>query len=192
VIVLKDEQMTALLAQDLEDYFQRFVEAYQQRLFGFVIRRVSNAQDAEDIVQEAFLRAYHALADYPPERIVALKVTPWLFKIALNICYRHMGRNGLALTPLDDSDESPYLDIEGDSEEQPEIALEDAERRRELNAQLAELPEHYREALTCYYFEDLSYPEIAELLNRPVGTVKSHIHRGTRLLRRQFEAQKEH
>ena len=190
-MVQNDEQIAAILATDLERHFQQFVVRYKQRLFGFAVRQVGNTQDAEDIVQEAFLRAYHALADYPAERVRMLKVLPWLFKITLHICYRYLGRTSLPLVSLDTSDESWLLEIEDESEEQPEAALEGAERLRELTSLVSALPEPYREVINFYYFEDLNYREIAELLNRPIGTVKSYVSRGVQMVRKQLEAQKE-
>ncbi len=68
-------------------------------------------------------------------------------------------------------------------EERPEALFESQERRRELEILISRLPERYRVAVTCYYFEQLSYAEIAELLEQPLGTVKSNISRSVRMLR---------
>ncbi len=179
----------ALLATDLDHYFQQLVLSFQQRLYAFALRQAGNPQDAEDIVQEAFIRAYHALADYPAERIRILKLQPWLYKITLNIFYRHRSGTRLECLPLDLSEESTFLEIEDDEREQPEKVLEAREDLRELEAMLSRLPEAYRVPISCYYFEDLSYHEIAELLNQPIGTVKSHVHRGMLLLRKTVETQ---
>jgi RNA polymerase sigma-70 factor (ECF subfamily) len=148
------------------------------------LRQTGSPQDAEDIVQEAFIRAYHALADYPAERIRILKLQPWLYKITLNVFYRHKSNMHLRCTPLDLSEESVLLEIEDDGQKQPEKALEDREDWRELEALISQLPEQYRVSVSCYYFEELSYREIAELLSQPVGTIKSNVHRGMLLLRK--------
>lgn len=178
-----------LLATDLNRYFQQLVLSSQQRLYVFALRQTGNLQDAEDIVQEAFIRAYHALADYPPERIRTLKLLPWLYKITLHIFYRHRSSSRLQCIPLDLSEESALLEIEDDGREQPEKALENREDLRELEVFLSRLPEQYRVAVSCYYFEELSYAEIAELLNQPVGTVKSNVHRGMLLLKKTMATQ---
>ncbi len=179
----EEGQIQELLATDLDRYFYRLVLYTQQRLFAFALRYTGNRQDAEDIVQEAFIRAYHALADYPAERIRALKVQPWLYKITLHIFYRHQSSQPQYL-PLDLSEESTLFELEDDEREQPERALENKEEVRELEALLAQLPEQYRVAVSCYYFEELSYREIADLLNQPIGTIKTHVHRGMLLLRK--------
>jgi RNA polymerase sigma-70 factor, ECF subfamily len=174
-----------LLAADLNRYFQRLVLSTQQRLYVFALRQTGSPQDAEDIVQEAFIRAYHALADYPPERIRIMKIQAWLYKITLHIFYRHSSNDArLRYTSLDVSEESELLEIEDDGHERPEKVLEEREDMRELEAMITRLPEQYRVAVSCYYFAELSYREIAELLHQPVGTVKSNVYRGTQLLRK--------
>jgi RNA polymerase sigma-70 factor (ECF subfamily) len=178
-----------LLATDLDRSFHHLVLSFQQRLYIFALRQTGSPQDAEDITQEAFLRAYYALADYPAERIRAMKLQPWLYKIALNVFYRQREGARLHCTSLDQSEESIFLEIEDDEREQPEHIAEGREDLHELEAQLTQLPTQYRVAVSCYYFEELSYREIAELLNQPVGTVKSHVHRGTQLLRKNMQVQ---
>ena len=175
--------LLALLADDLDHYFQQLVLSTQQRLYVFALRQTGSPQDAEDIVQEAFIRAYHALADYPPERIRMMKMQAWLYKITLHIFYRHSSNDArLSCTSLDGADE--LLAIEDDEHERPENVLEGREDLRELEAMIARLPEHYRTAVSCYYFAELSYREIADLLHQPIGTVKSNVYRGTQLLRK--------
>src|SRR5438105_7715373 len=98
--------LSALLATDLDHYFQQLVLRFQQRLYAFALRQTESSYDAEDIVQEAFIRAYHALADYPPERIRTMKLQPWLYKITLNILYRHRSSSHLQHIPLDLTEDS--------------------------------------------------------------------------------------
>ena len=175
--------VSALLATDVNRHFPRLVLAYQQRLYAFALRQTGSVQEAEDIVQESLLRAYFALGDYPPERIRALKLQPWLYKITLHVYYNRVRQSRLSVVTLDVPEEHNLLDIEDDEREQPEVVFEEAERLRELESLVASLPEQSRVAVSLYYFEDLSYRDIAELLNQPLGTVKSNLHRGLRLLR---------
>lgn len=176
--------LAELLATDLNSYFPQLMLNYQQRLYAFALRQTGSPQDAEDIVQEAFIRAYHALADYPAERIRMIIFQPWLYKITLNVFYRQRKNTHFQYASLDLSEESAYLEIEGDENEQPEHILENREDLRELGELIARLPEQYRIAVSCYYLDELPYREIADLLNQPVGTIKSHVHRGTLLLRK--------
>jgi RNA polymerase sigma-70 factor, ECF subfamily len=183
--------LLSLLASDLNRYFPSLVLNFQQRLYAFALRYTGIPQDAEDIAQETFIRAYHALADYPAERIRMMKMQSWLYKIALHICYRHKSNVRLQYISLDLSEKQQAL-LEGDEREYPEKVLEDREEVRELEAMINRLPEQYRIAVSCYYFEELGYREIAELLNQPIGTVKSNVHRGTQLLRKSFLAQQQY
>lgn len=177
-----------LLATDLDAYFEQLMLVYQHRLYAFALRQVGNPQDAEDIVQEAFLRAHHALKNYPASRILSLQLRQWLFKITLNVFRNHIRRLEPQSISLDTSEDSSLLEIE-DQALEPLSEVYWREWRRELEARVARLPEQYRTAVNLHYFEDLSYREIAKLLNQPPGTVKATIHRGIRLLRRALETQ---
>ncbi len=112
--------LAELLATDLNGYFSQLMLRYQQRLYAFALRQSGSPQDAQDIVQEAFIRAYHALADYPEERIRMMKLQPWLYKITLHVFYRHKGNDRFQSASLDLSEESIHLEIEDDERMQPE------------------------------------------------------------------------
>ncbi len=180
--------LPVLLAADLDRYFELFMLAYQHRLYAFALRQVGNAQDAEDIVQEAFLRAHHALKNYPTSRIRTLQLRQWLYQITLNVFRNHVRRLEPPSVSLDTSEDSPLLEIE-DQVVEPSREVYWREWRRELETKVSLLPEQYRVTVNLHYFEDLSYREIAELLNEPVGTVKAKIHRGIQLLRKAIAAQ---
>lgn len=185
-----DARLPELLAVDLDRHFQQLVQSYQPQLYAFLLRQAGSSLDAEDIVQEVFIRAYYALTGYPGERVRAIKLRAWLFKIALNTFYSPAWKRRLLCVPLDLSDDSALLEVEDNSREQPDMIVEDKERLRELEALVSTLPARHREAVNLYYFEDLSYQEMAELLGQPLGTVKSNVHRGVRLLRAALEMQK--
>ncbi len=178
--------LLARLASDLRSHFAQLVLTYQARLYAFACRLTGSAHDAEDIVQEAFVGAYVSLENYTPERIRTLKLQSWLYRITLNTYYHHMRSARLHLVSLDTSEESMECAFEDDEGERPEALFEVKERQQELEALVAILPERYRVAITCYFFEQLTYQEMAELLEQPVGTVKSTVSRGVRLLRTQL------
>ncbi|HEX9412519.1 MAG TPA: RNA polymerase sigma factor [Ktedonobacterales bacterium] len=174
--------LPALLAVDARRHFRRVVEAYQHQLYTFAYRLTSNQQMAEDIVQEAFVRAYVACVAYAPERVRALKLRPWLYKITLNEFYHAVRGARLHVMPLDLSEESPILEIQDAEGERPDFLVERRERLQEIEAALLQMPERYRVPILCLYFEHLSYRETADLLDQPLGSVKSAVFRGTRLL----------
>jgi RNA polymerase sigma-70 factor, ECF subfamily len=180
--------LPALLATDLDGHFGQLVVVYQHRLNAFALRQTGNAQDAEDIVQETYLRAHHALKNYPVTRIRTLQIQPWLYKITLNVFYNRARRVEPQSASLDVSEESPVLEIE-DQSGGPDEAVYRDEWRYELEQWVATLPEPYRSAVNLHYFEELSLREVAELLNEPVGTVKANVHRGLQLLRRALKTQ---
>src|SRR5262249_4916280 len=119
--VLTDAELTAALAADLDVTFEQLVLAYQHRLFGFALRLCGSRQDAEEVAQDAFARAYRALAAYPPERVLTLKLGPWLIQITLNVVRNRVQRHRIATISLDEpvQDALPR-DIAGDAREQPE------------------------------------------------------------------------
>jgi len=187
-----DSDILALLATDLRHSYEQLVSTYWHQLEVFVLRQGGSPQeDAEDIVQEAFVRAYYALERYPAQRILALKIRPWLYKITWSVYCNYTERSKLPQSvPLDTSKDSTFLELEDDSQEQPEEVFENEERRRELVALVDTLPQRYRQVVSLHYFEDLDYQEIADIFNQPAGTVRVSVHRGIGLLRKALEVYK--
>ncbi|GCE10223.1 RNA polymerase sigma factor [Tengunoibacter tsumagoiensis] len=186
---LSEQMLPTLLAQDLRQYFQPMVECYQQRLFIFALRLTGNAQEAEDIVQEAFVHAYLSLKKYPAWRVQTLKLQPWLYKITIHSFDHHVRGARLQVVSSGLFEDSSVIEMEERTEEQPEIIFETQEQQAELEALVAQLPERYRLVITCYYFEQLSYREIAELLDLSLAAVKVNLHRGVKQLRMFLQAQ---
>src|SRR5215469_388110 len=89
----EDDGLVALLACNLDMYFEQLVSIYWQQLRNFVLRQTGSVQDAEDIVQEALVRAYLALERYTPHRIQHMKLRPWLFKLTWNVYCNYMSRS---------------------------------------------------------------------------------------------------
>lgn len=180
---LCDETLAPALAADLDGNFERLVRLYQHRLYAFALRLSNQAPEAEEIAQDAFVRAYRALKRYPAERVAAMALRPWLYRITLNV-FRNRVR-GRRITHVGGdafADGSP-LEPAADERARPEAVAERAEAERELAAQLAALPERYRVPVVLRHVEGLGYAEIAESLGQPVGTVKANVHRGIQRLR---------
>ena len=186
--MLAEDDLRIKLIGDLESSFEQMVLSYQHRLYGFALRISGNPQVAEEIAQDAFVRAYRALPGYSSEQRSTLAIRPWLYQIALNVYRNRVRRRTLRQIPLDPGDEdddrsSPAYQIESDRRERPDIAAEAGEDRRALAALLTALPEHLRVAVILRHVEGMGYDEIAVLLAQPVGTVKAHVHRGTQRVR---------
>ncbi len=181
-----DDQEAALreaLVCDLNGAFRRLVLSYQDQLYTFSWRLTGSGSDAQDLVQDALLGAYVTLSQYPPARIRTLKLKSWLYKVLLNV-FRNTTRGAhLLMIPLVLDDEVEQMALLADIHDGPELLYEKKEQRAELERALAHLPDYYRLIVNCYYFEGFSYQEIADLLDQPLGTVKSRLNRGLKLLR---------
>jgi RNA polymerase sigma-70 factor (ECF subfamily) len=167
------------------DTFDRIVADYQRRLYGFALRMTGNREDAEEIVQDAFVRAYRALGKMSPQQRADLRLQPWLYTITLNVTRNRLRSKRPAPVALDAlADPDALLRGTSDGPARPESIVErNAEVALVENA-LLQLPMHLRAAATLRFIEGRSHPEIAEILHQPIGTVKSHVHRAVRILRR--------
>ena len=167
------------------DGFERIVDDFQRRLYGFALRMTGNREDAEEIVQDAFVRAFRALGKMNEEQRRELRLQPWLYTITLNVTrnrLRSKRPTNVALDSLADPD--ALLNHTQEGPEQPEAIVERSADMVLVEQALLQLPMHLRAAATLRFIEGRSHPEIAEILNQPIGTVKSHVHRAVRILRR--------
>jgi RNA polymerase sigma-70 factor, ECF subfamily len=174
---MDDRSLLKQLARDCDGSFECLVVTYQDRLYRFALRLSGSPRDAEEIAQDAFVKAYGALSEYSKDRIHDLALRPWLYQITLNIFRNRVRRRQLATVPLGD-------DVPLESQEvPPEGVVELAERHRELAKLLSTLPQRYRASVILRHIDELGYSEIAQVLCKPEGTVKSNVHRGLQLLR---------
>lgn len=144
-----------------------------------------NREDAEEIVQDTFVRAYRALGKMSEEQQNTLKLQPWLYTITLNVTrnrLRSKRPTNVALDSLADPD--ALLNNVNPRTDQPEDIVERTAELQLVEQALLQLPVHLRAAATLRFIEGRSHPEIAEILDQPIGTVKSHVHRAVRVLRR--------
>ena len=185
-----DPELPARLARDLDGSFEALVVAHQRLVFGLALRVVADRADAEEVAQDTFVRAYHALAGYEAERVAAMRLRPWLARIALNLARNRLRRRPPPARPLEDGD-GQAMAVAVPAASQPDQLAERRQERELLVELLAGLPRGWREAVVLRHVEGLPYAEVAEVLGRPVGTVKTHVHRGVRQLRQELEARKE-
>jgi RNA polymerase sigma factor (sigma-70 family) len=185
-----DPELPARLARDLDGSFAALVVDHQRLVFGLALRVVADRADAEEVAQDTFVRAYHALAGYEAERVAAMRLRPWLAQIALNLARNRVRRRPPPARPLEDGDGQP-LAVAAPAAAGPAELAERRVERDFWDGLLAGLPRGQREAVVLRHVEGLPYAEVAEILGRPVGTVKTHAHRGVRQLRERLEAGKE-
>lgn len=181
---MPEDDLESALAADLDGSFERLVLAFQDRLYGFVLRYTGSPEDAEEVVQDALIRAYRALSTYEPERVRGLALRAWLYRIALNTARNRARGRRPATAPLQTpGDDRGVTEPAAADRERPDAVVEAAERTDHLRHLLAALPAQYRAAVVLRHLDGMGYDEVAEILGRPVGTVKSDVHRGMRLLR---------
>jgi len=169
------------LAADLDKAFPSFVCEMQAAVFNGARRWLPTRQDAEDVSQETFVRAYQALQSYSPDRIAALSLRSWLFTITLNLCRNHARTRG----------RRPAQVVFGETDraggDDPQSAALEAVSVDEWRERLAALTPRQRDGTVLRHVVGLSYAEIAEVVGRPEGTVKSDVHRGLSRLRSMME-----
>jgi RNA polymerase sigma factor (sigma-70 family) len=176
------KRLEQALADDVDAGFERLVVGMQHGLYALALSLTKSHADAEDVAQEAFVRAYRALKNYDRRRILALRPRPWLAKIALNVWRNRLRGSREYASPMET--ERP-----ADSREGPEARIERSDTARGLRALLETLPDRYRSAVVLRHVYELSYGEAALALRAPVGTVKSDVHRGMRMLRDAYARQ---
>jgi RNA polymerase sigma-70 factor (ECF subfamily) len=179
------DDLPARLAADLDGAFPDLVRTVADRVYSGALRITGNRADAEEITQEALVRAYRALADYPAERIRLLQPQAWVWTIAANLC-RNAARSRSRRPETAIGDDDPT--DPGPGTEERVIRTETGAR---LASHLASLPWPVRSAVVLRHVVGLGYEAIGEALHRPVGTVKSDVHRGLARLRAAIEEEGE-
>jgi RNA polymerase sigma-70 factor (ECF subfamily) len=176
------ELIAQVLAGD-ESSYEVLVTRYRDYVYTIAVRIVGNEEDARDVAQEAFVRAYRALPRFRGDS----KFSSWLYRIATNRALTHLKKRRRRAVTVD-IEAGPHVeagaidDGRGD-EVSPEIAVRDEEFRRAVRSAVLELPEQYRVVVTLFYLEERSYKEVAATLGIPMGTLKTHLHRARALLR---------
>ena len=161
--------------------FEQIVLTHQKNIYNLALKMVGNPDDAFDISQDAFLRAYNSLSSFHGDS----KLSVWLYRLTSNICIdflrKKKRRNEVQLSILEDDDEDRPLDIP-DDRFSPDVELDRAEQRKAIHEGLAQLPENDRKILTLREISGLSYEEIAQALDLELGTVKSKLFRARKKL----------
>lgn len=169
--------------------FESLVELYKDRMYYFTLRMLHQAQEAEDAVQEIFLRVYANLDRYNETH----KFSTWIYRIANNICIDRL-RKRKPVYSLDagtnDSEGMDGYSMLQSKEDTPEDQLVLSEIQDTVRAAIDKLPDKYRNVVILRYLHDMSLKEISEILDMPVTTVKTRVHRGREALRKKLDARK--
>lgn len=156
--------------------FETLLKRYQAPIYGYILRQVGDRQRAEDLFQETFLRVYHRIDTCSrPESF-----KPWAFAIAANLCRNETRRQQVRRGEQPEERINGYAGAGPD----PEGAAQTAQTRRKIEQALAGLPDVQREVFVLYHYTRLTYEEIAEVTEVPLGTVKSRMNAALTALRR--------
>ena len=184
-----DVALAKRLARDLDAAFPVLVEAHQDRLYTIALRLLGDRRDAEEVAQDALVRAFRAMRGYQRERVAELRLRPWLASIAVNLARNRRRRADDRQPP---NQLEPMLDggfdLPADARSAPECRADRHETQRELAEALLQLAPAVRTAIVLRHVDGLSVAETAEALGRPEGTIKAQVHRGLRELRATFES----
>lgn len=162
------------------DAFGELIDPYADRLFNILFRYCGNKDDASELLQEALIRAYRGLKSYQG----GASFYTWLYRVAFNVASTNRRKPKLRMISSEGHPDLGRMEFAEEPEKtQPERHLEQQERQEIIQQALNDVPETYRVVLVLKDVEGMKYEEIAEILEVPVGTVRSRLHRGRSELR---------
>lgn len=163
-----------------EGAFQELVNRYKDLVFALIGRTTIDRSKAEDLAQEVFLRVHRGLPYFRGEA----RLSTWIYRIVVNVCVQEKQGRTPAIESLDDDrTEAREAAAARDS------TFSDLELRDRLEKAIARLPANHRLLIAAHYLEGVRYEDLAEAMNLPIGTVKTHLHRAKRRLRRLLETE---
>jgi RNA polymerase sigma-70 factor (ECF subfamily) len=186
IMASSDQQLVRRALKRDERAFEELVRRYQRPIVNFIARMVGNYDVALDLSQDVFVKAFVALRTYNEN----FKFGSWLFKIASNTVIDHFRKSGPTISsldkPIDTNDDTFPLDL-ASSDLSADAQLEQSETRTILSRLIGRLPEAYREMIVLRHINELSYEEMAEITDLPLGTVKNRTFRAREMLRHLIE-----
>jgi RNA polymerase sigma-70 factor (ECF subfamily) len=174
-LVISEERQLIRRAQKGETAaFETLVQQHASFVYNLALRTLNDAHEAEDIAQETFVRAWQAL----PQFQARAQFRTWLYRIVTNLCYNRLPHLKTELAALDPAEEV----VLSDGRQAVERELLTAELRQQIFTAIDNLPQSYRLLVTLRHLQGLSYQEIAEVTEMPLGTVKTGIFRARQML----------
>jgi RNA polymerase sigma-70 factor, ECF subfamily len=187
---LTDQQVVEFARRGRESAFKELIGRYERPVFSLIYRLVRDRERAEDLAQDTFIKVLNALDRYDPN----YKFSSWIFKIAHNTSLDSLRKKQVATLSIEGS---PHAETADDREastltpvstaETPEEYVENRELGGEIDRAMSRLRPEYRTAIVLCHVEGRPYDEIAEIMDVPLGTVKTYIHRGRNELKRELE-----
>jgi RNA polymerase sigma factor (sigma-70 family) len=188
ILVKEDDQILIKKAlEGNERAYKTLLERHKDAVFHIIVKIVRSQEEARDLVQETFMKAFSSLASYNFQ----YRFTTWLYKIAANNCIDFLRKKRLDALSLD----QPVVTKDGevtfelpDWTYSPEADLASKQKSLSIDQAIDSLPEKYREVIVFRHKQDKSYEEIAQILGIPVGTVKARIFRARELLKKKLKS----
>lgn len=166
--------------------FLELIERYERLVKHVVFRMVTDDRDREELAQDVFVKVYRNLDGFRFEA----KLSTWIARIARNTCLNHLEKKDLLLyadhAPAPDDEEPDMREAMArvpSADDSPREQTQQLEVRDFVHEEIQQLPEHYRTALTLYHLEGMSVKQIADVMDNPEGTVKSHLYRARKKLK---------
>jgi len=184
--IIPDIELIKLALEGDQQAYTEILKKYRAPLYNLLYRMVKNKMETEDLVQEAFIKAFNSLASFNDD----YAFSTWLYKIAINNCIDHFRKKKLKTFPIDKPIESKDGNIKRefpDVSYQPDKFLLSKEKDKLIDEAIQNLPEKYRTAILLRHSEDKSYEEISEIMGIPLGTVKARIFRAREMLKKQLK-----
>ncbi len=169
-----------------EAAYRQLLDNYRGAIFNLLYKMVRNKEETEDLVQEAFMKAFKALPSFNEE----YAFSTWLYKIAINNCIDHMRKKRLKTYSINKPVQSKDGELDRefpDTSMSPDRAILSDEKSTIIEDAIDELPENYKIAIVLRHAEEKSYEEIAQILNIPLGTVKARIFRAREMLKKKLK-----
>jgi RNA polymerase sigma-70 factor (ECF subfamily) len=185
---LSDEEIVARIKSGQVELFEAIVSRYQRKLINYIYRMINNLEAAMELCQEVFIKVYSSLDKYNPE----YKFTTWVHRIASNATIDWMRKKKLETYSIDDGGDGEGLSL-GDQlstdDLDPLSNLEMRQLQERIEGAIDELPFIYKQLIILRHINELSYDEIAEAVDLPLGTVKNRIFRGREILKAKLSSE---
>jgi RNA polymerase sigma factor (sigma-70 family) len=173
----EDKEWVSQVLQGNKQAYAHLIDKYKNKIYAVLLRMVHHPQDAQDLTQECFIKAYKYLHSYDSTGTFSA----WLYRIAVNLCLDTLRKQARTPAIQAETDERAITDHKS-----PETVYLQKESASEVHDLIRELPESYRIVLLLRYINDLSYKEISDVLDLPLHTVQVRLHRAKQKLREHF------
>ena len=187
----EDDKLVAAAVEGDEAAYAQLVDKYQRALFFHIAKLVKDREQIEDLVQEAFMKAFGNLKSYNTD----YAFSTWLYRIATNHSIDYLRKKKLQTLSIDEPQKTKDGELEIQLPDESYITDREIirkQRKKIIHRSIENLPEKYREVIRMRHMEEKSYQEIADILDLPLGTVKAHIFRAREMLYKALKDKRSH